>query len=257
MRPITTGVFERAFDAASIEKVSVRGNNGSISFRLHDDPNIDIKATVRAFAFTRKRAERLGSGAIVAFAQNGGKAQVRVEERGGWRWLGNVEVDFVVHIPRRWSGEVSLKTNNGAIVAEPGSGSRLHYVLRTSNAPIELTGVRGSVHARTSNDAIRVTDATLSGNNHLQTSNGELTFEGGLARDSACRLITSNDHAAVALSDPDVAFEMTASDGHIQLPTDVNVSRLERERVSGRIGNGTARLIVRTSNGSIRFAAKT
>lgn len=249
MRPITTGVFERTFDAASTEKISVRGDNGGITFRLHDGPDVRVKATVRALAFTRRRAERLGAGTNVVFATNRGEADAHVQQRPVSSWLGNVEVDFDVRIPRNWTGRVSLKTDNGPIVAEHDSDRCLHYAL--------LSGPRGNVHAHTSNDAIRVADARLSGNNRLRTSNGRLTVEGALTEDAACHLATSNDHVAVTLSEPDVAFDMTAGAGRIQLPADVHICRLERERIKGRIGKGTARLVVRTSNGAVRFAAKT
>lgn len=252
---MAVGCFERTFATAQTGKISVCGNNGGITYGLHNGPEIKIEATVRAVAFTHRWAERLGKGTFVTFAHDGERAQARVRERAACRWFGHVEANFLIRIPRGWSGEVSLETDNGRIFGDHVPGSCINYVLRTSNAPIQLTGPCGTVRAQTSNDVIQVTDARLSGNNHLQSSNGELTFEGKLAGDARCDLITSNDHIAVVISEPDVTFDMTASEGRIQLPKNVNISRFERERVIGRVGDGTARLRARTSNGSIRFGS--
>lgn len=266
MGPDFTETTSKSFSAASTNAIAVDGFNGRITFEPWDEDDIRIEATTRVAAFTQAMAERFAEEVDVQFAQDGGRVRVEAERRFGWLFRGNVGVSFVVRAPVDWIGAVELKTGNGVIDAEalPGD-ARLHtsngriavdghtgnLQARTSNGRVELRGSRGAVDVHTSNGAVRIMDAVLTGDGRVRTSNGAITFEAGLFDDAAYDVITSNGSVDVRLVEPDVALDFRTSNGGIDLRTDVNVSRIERTRLEGRIGTGRAHLHVRTSNGSI------
>lgn len=267
--PDFTQTMSKSFSAASTDTIVVDGFNGRIAFEPWDEEDIRIEATTRVAAFTTAMAERFAEDLNVRFSEDGGRVRAAAERQIGWLFRGNVGVSFVVRAPAEWVGAVELKTGNGIIEAEalPGdarlqtSNGRIaveghagNLQARTSNGRVELRGSRGAVDVHTSNGAVRIADAVLTGDGRVRTSNGAITFEAGFSEDAAYDVITSNGSVDVRLADPDVTVDFRTSNGGIDLRTDVNVSRIERTRLEGRIGAGRAHLHVRTSNGSISLS---
>ncbi len=149
------------------------------------------------------------------------------------------------------SGTVVADTSNAAITA---SGPMEAFRAKTSNGKVSVTGGQGLVSLETSNAGIDVqaTDAIV----QAETSNGGITFKGSLANGSS-RLQTSN--AAVSVTLPkDAALTLDAETSNAKISSDFPISGATstQDRVSGTIGGGSgATLVIDTSNGSISLVA--
>lgn len=258
--------IEETFPAPLTEQLSLSNFNGNVTYEPHDGQDILIEALVRAAAPGKILAERIGRQVSVALTHEEGELRVEGRQRPGWGLLGHAEVNFTVRVPRHWEGAVMVKTSNGSIRARGVQGdSTLHtdngaivvseqngnVSAQTGNGRIELTQVRGVVNAETSNDDIRIVQSELLGNGRIKTSNGKIVFSGNLTPGAAYDMTTENENVTITLVRPDIAFDIKAVDGEVQLPAGASVSESDTHRVVGRLGDGRARLTVRTSGGSV------
>lgn len=263
--------FERSFVVADGQKVTVQSRNGPITYEVWDGSTVVIQATKEPWGrgvpfLTDWFARRIH----VTFEQS---AQgVRAAETGWGRFFFNpIRLRFVVLAPSQWDGDVELKTSNGRITASDLRGEatlktsngeitverqagRLN--VNSSNGRITLKEIDGIVDAHTSNGPIRVEGARLLGTGRFRTSNGTIDLEAALVDDASYEVRTSNGRVGVVLVDADVTVNMRTSNGRIDLGTELIASQLDRNRLSGRIGAGTASLEVRTSNGNISLSTK-
>lgn len=264
--PHFTETMERTFSAEETTEIVLRGFNGRIDFEPWDGEDIFVEAALRVGALTKALAQRFAAAADVQMTRDGGRLTVTATRPTGWFFWGNVAVGFVVRVPRGWAGDVSLTTSNGSIAAEGivGRGTlrtsngpltvRDHegrLDVRTSNGRIEVSAMRGVLEAVTSNGTVRITDAELSGIGLVRTSNGSIDIAARLAEGAGYDVNSSNGSIHIALARPDVVVELRTSNGRIDLQTELLASRIDRTHVQGRIGDGSARLNVRTSNGSV------
>lgn len=259
--------IERSFTLADGQRLEVRGRNGTIEYAPWDGSEVVIQATKRVNGLFGWFSERIAGSVEIEIVQDG--QGVKASERGLWpRFLANWSVSYVVLTPRGWSGDITLHTSNGRITAkgvhgkadlrssngairvEGQSGS---LRARTSNGLVELTDVDGVINAESSNGPIRIEGGVLTGSGSVRTSNGAISIRGHLQPGAAYDARTSNGAVTLALVDPDVSLDLRTSNGSIGLDMDVTVSDLGRSSLQGRIGEGAATLIARTSNGSIRL----
>lgn len=123
--------------------------------------------------------------------------------------------------------------------------------LRTSNGSIEVEGIKESGSIRTSNGKIVLND--VSGAFEARTSNGSIEFEGELTPGGNNELRTSNGSVSVELTDdsPSVRLDATTSNGKVDSKLPITTTSRDNNHISGTIGDGEAKLVVRTSNGSV------
>lgn len=131
-------------------------------------------------------------------------------------------------------GDVDLITTNGFITARSVEG-RLNA--RTTNGGLSLESVNGNIYGRTTNGRVEaeILD-TLRGDVELATTNGSI--ECRIHRDSDCRIKASTTNGTV--SD---ALDRRRFRGEYNR---------RRTSLNGRLGNGTYRIILSTTNGAIR-----
>lgn len=263
--------IEHSYALSDGQEITVRGRNGLISYEHWDGDQVVVRASKVGHTGLIPGLSRWISDRIrVEFAQD--SRGVRAVQTGpiGWLLSGNIAVHFDVKVPRNWEGKVvlhtsnarisarglrgeaQLRTSNGAIIVEDQSG-RLDVT--TSNGRIELTRVNGVVQADTSNGPIRVYSGTLHASGRLRTSNGPIEVRAKLESGADYEVRTSNGRVTVTLVEPDVDVEIGTSNGDIDLNADVTVREMGRNRFAGRIGQGSARLVVRTSNGDVTLSA--
>lgn len=261
---------ERSFLLLPGQEIVVESRNGGISFEAWDGAEVVIQAVkeVRGLIpyFSKWAAER---SAVEISQASGG---VRAVHRFDWGWFtfGNIVVHFHVRVPRGWEGDVLLHTSNGRITARDLHGdARLRtsngaiaverqsgvLTAKTSNGRIELKEVNGVVDAETSNGAVVVDGATLTQSGRLRTSNGSVSLRARLEGGASYEVRTSNGAVRLALVEPDVQVDLRTTNGEIELETEVFVTEVGRARLAGRVGDGSARLSVRTSNGDITLSA--
>jgi len=263
--------IEESFALQTGKELIVHGSNGSVTYEGWNGDEVVITAVKESSALTRGLAQRVADRVRVELTQD--ERGVRAIERRGVDFLlfGQVSIAYHVRVPYEWSGEVELRTSNGRITAsdlhgdaelrtsngaisvERQSGSLSAH---TSNGRVELAEVHGAVQVETSNGPIRVDGGTLERTGRLRSSNGPIHLYASLAPQSAYDVRTSNGSVTLVLAEPDVQVDLSTSNGGIELQTDVNVSEFDRNRLVGRIGDGSARLGVRTSNGRISLSVE-
>ena len=202
------------------------GNNGGVSIVGWERPEVEVHMRIQAYAGTRTsardiasdvRLERTGN-AVSADGPEGGR-------REGWH------VEFLVYVPRQ--SDLALRTSNGPLHVRDVTGT---MDLRTTNGPLSLDGVAGDVTARTSNGPLSV---------HLAGSRWQ-----GAGLDAE----TSNGPATVFVPEGYSAdFETGTVNGpmHSEFPLTVTFSGRMRQRFNTRLGNGGAPVRVVTSNGPL------
>jgi len=264
--------IERSFHLAPGQEIVVQSGNGPITYEAWDGDQVVIRAVKETSRLAPSLARWVSDRSVVEIEQvaRGVRAVHRSQFRWGWFAVGNVSVSFVVRVPRGWEGDVTLQTSNGRIsaydlhgvaelrtlngpiIVERQSGS---LRVKTSNGPIQMKQLDGVVDAETSNGAIIVDGAALAQSGRLRTSNGAVELRAELVADASYEVRTSNGEVRLYLVEPDVQLDLTTSNGEIELGTEVVVTEVSRSRLSGRIGQGTARLVARTSNGDVTISA--
>lgn len=263
--------IERSFFVEPGRQISVQSRNGTLTYEAWDGSEVVVYARKESLVSLFPSLSQWISRRI--------DVEIEQDERGiravqspymGWFWMGNTAVHFHVKVPRTWEGDISLhtsngritasdlhgraelRTSNGQITAERSSG---RLVAKTSNGRIELKDVSGVVEAETSNGGIQVEGGILSQSGRFHTSNGPVRFTAKLEPGASYEVRTSNGRVTLAIIDPDLELELRTSNGEIDLDTEIAVREIGRSRLAGRIGEGSARLHVRTSNGDITFSS--
>ncbi len=198
---------------------------------------------------------------------------------------GVVEVDSKLTFPNRVAYSATTSGNTVTVVAKrvgagfhfgrsPGAKIQLvvpaHAVIKahTSNGPITITGVIGSGDLDTSNGKITITDvdgnfdsstsngsvemSNVSGQYNAESSNGKIRFSGSFTAGSDNRFKTSNGSIDVMFQgDPNVELDASTSNGTVESGRSILAVTTEKKHLAGKYGDGSASLILRTSNGSI------
>lgn len=254
---------ESVFAVSGQPRLIVDTFNGRIEITGSDAGEVRVEAELR-------NPERVKYRAV----QEGDTVRVTAQKAGDdsfWSWLpwrdGDAGANIRVSAPREVvleahssngsirvdniAGSGSLHTSNSGIAASSMDGT---FSLSTSNGEITLRGAEGDFRLRSSNGNITV--AAARGEFDLDTSNGSIRFEGDLTLGSDNRFESSNGNitAALAGEPPNVRVEASTSNGDIVLDRPVAVvGSTDGDRISGVIGDGSARLTMDTSNGTIRI----
>ena len=263
--PVTCEVREQSVDSTGA--LSLEGlENGPAVVTGWDEAKVLVRLRVEATALTRSESQDLlrrirttvEPGRVVVDGPRG------LIARG---WLVSAEV----FVPR--ATNLRLETNNGAITIADLAGN---VNTRSHNAKIQVERNRGSVHAESNNSEIRITD--VSGDVDFATNNGAMRFSriGGSVRGRtnngqievglvglgapgrAVELETHN--AAVVLTVPrDFSAEVSFESHHGQLKSDFPApprnKKMDDDIRSFRIGEGAAKIHVKTNNGSVKLRA--
>lgn len=252
------------------EELRVHSRNGRIHYENWDGTEVSIVAVKETRGLTRALAAQYAALLNVDMTRDT-RGVSAASHIGISRFLGMGTVHFHVRVPRNWTGDVSMQTSNGEIRADGLNGEaelrtsngaitvRDHtgtLRVRTSNGRVEVDRLDSVLIAESSNGAIRISNGVLRGNGHVRTSNGAIELEAKLEPGASYEARTSNGRVTLTLVEPDVALDLTTSNGSINLAAEVATSQVDGRRLVGRIGEGAARLLVRTSNGSISLSSR-
>lgn len=128
-------------------------------------------------------------------------------------------------------GKIQVKTSTGSIVLKRVKGSIL---ASASTGGIRMEEIQGTVSAKTSTGSIHMSGVLLPGveEHHFMAGTGSIHIE---------------------LKQPDVTFEASVGTGSIHCHPESVVTFREPHLQRGKFGNGSAKLMVRTSTGSIHI----
>lgn len=141
-----------------------------------------------------------------------------------------------------------VKATNGPVHVV---GARGPLTVEATNGPTTIGTHVGDLMVRGSNGAIQVTDQRA-GAVTLTTSNGAVRYEGTIEGAADNVLETSNGAIEVVVGGtPSFVLDASTSNGGITSRFAVLEGTKTDGRLSGRVGEGHARLTLRTSNGAI------
>ena len=225
-REVFCEVRENRVRLASGSTVSVEGlRNGGISATGWGLDSLVVKTRIRAQARTEREARDLAS--EVKTTLSGGTITVdgpRSREDDSY-WTASI----VASVPQR--SNLRLQTSNGPVSVEKVNGT---LDVRTSNGPVALRELAGDVRARTTNGPMSI---TLAGNKwdgaglDAQTTNGPLTIT--IPENYNARLETGTRNGPVR-----VDFPITV------------VGRITRD-INTTLGTGGATIRATTTNGPL------
>jgi putative adhesin len=202
------------------------GPNGSIDVTGENRRDVQVRATVHAWAYDEAEAERLAS--AVNVRSDGVLRADGPDQRGRTGW----SVNYEVVAPR--DIDLTLETQNGSVAVAAVRGN---LRLQAENGSIRLDGVAGDVRGRTTNGGV---DAELTGR----------TWEG-----AGLDLTTTNGGVRLRIPDGYSArLETGTVNGGIDIDFPVTVTgRIGRE-FSTTLGGGGPLVKAKTTNGQVRIS---
>lgn len=157
------------------------------------------------------------------------------------------------------SGDVYIRDHRGPLVVNTTSGAisaggvLTGARLSTVSGDIELRGVNDGSAARAIAGA---TDAGDEVNITIDTTSGDIVFEGGLSPNSASVLNTISGEVRVRLTDlADLRLDARTVSGELSSDLPLADNAPERRRLSAVIGPGTANLTITTTSGDVEIEA--
>lgn len=225
--------------------MKIETSNGSVKVIGSDAELIDVQAKVTANGPTQEDADAMLSEVEIHLDEVDGGFRLYSTQpklfRGG--------VSYEVTLPRGMS--VDANSSNGAIEVAGIDGQS---TLESSNGAIKVVGARSTVKAKTSNGAVSV-DAVEPVNVNLRSSNGRITFKGGLVGDDNI-VRTSNGAIEVNLEGAAVDVNASTSNGRITVeeagePSSTSTKKTKLSQVVGTGESEGRKLQLETSNGSI------
>ena len=200
----------------------LENTNGSVRVASWDEATVRIEATKGA-----PTREMLRSIEVLVEGE-GDRVSVRTRLPRGRLFGSGGQVEYRVTVPR--GARVSVKNVNGGVeVAEVSGGVRA----ATVNGSVDLSRIAGAVEAEAVNGTVDVamTAVDPASHNRLGTTNGTVRLT--LPRDVSAEVEAGTVNGA-AHCDFDLADGATVS----------------RRKVAGRIGQGGARFVLSTVNGT-------
>lgn len=147
-------------------------------------------------------------------------------------------------------GDLQAKTSNGAINLNRVIGN---INLESSNGRLQLNDVKGEIEAETSNGGIQIETAQLVDRLDLRTSNSSIKFRGKTQNEGRYEMETSNGAIDIYVNKK-LGYDLYAktSNGRIQFTFPIKFAgTFEKDYINGKIENGGASLVLKTSNGGI------
>lgn len=260
---------ERTMALPAAQLVRLENADGSVRVRTHTLPEIQVEATIRAYA--RSASDRLAAQAYVA-------SLVRVNTEGDSLTIltepddrpdaVDLQVDYVLRVPK--GTEVDVDSANGNVWVSRGCG---RVTVEGRNTDIEVIEPGGPVAATSTNGRIRVVDAPAGATLHTVNGNIYAHMLGGVLRASTtngvivarvletdvsgCDLTSQNGGITLLLEEGcDASIEAVTARGVITSTFTVDTASgvQKRRHLRGVIGKGTIKLNLDTLNGNIRIA---
>ena len=250
------------FDAPTARELRIRNPNGQTRIIGEDRDTISVDAEKKARAESFEAAERLLNEIKIVSNEREGRLELDVDIPRKWNRHGNANLE--VRVPR--GTQVSVIARNGKICAE-GLRGRLHA--RSSNGAVRIVDVVGDIDVETSNAKVscqctcgrlmaRSSNGKIELNDHkgsidATTSNGLIHASLEEIGDEGVQLSTSNGRIILDLpDDADAEIDIRVDNGVIRNHRTLQMKGREQVgRLRGRLGCGGIPIRLRTSNGTI------
>ncbi len=271
------------FQTSATPIVNVSTMGGFVNVYGHDQDEVKVQMFVQRGGRYLSPSDTDLSEFEILIEQDGNRVTASATHEGtGWsrvfRTNRPLSVSFKVYVPTesvvdaRTSGgsmsaedlanELKLRTSGGSVSAKNVHGE---VDLHTSGGSVNINNLSGNIFARTSGGSINAD--RLVGNAELRTSGGTINIKNSAAKISArtsggsinAHLLRFNDDVELRTSGGNIRIELPDSD-HFDLDLSGNrvqtelrnfTGSSERNKITGRIGNGGPKVSARTSGGSV------
>lgn len=218
----TDQVVERDFDATAVHTLVVRTPSGRITVVTGDVDRITVSGTVTRSIGGAQHTESVTDGVL--------------ELRQRCPWYGSrCEADWKVTAPP--DVELDLRTGNGRVMVD---GSTAPVRVHTSNGPIDMVDVSGTIRASTRNG--RLTGTRLGAADvEASSANGpvELTFTSALDR---AVLVTRNGPITLDVPDVPGAYRVATSAVNGSEQVSIRTDPAARATIDAHSANGGIRI---------------
>lgn len=249
-------------DAPVSGNLKIRNANGKTRVIGEEREDIGVRAIKHARAESADAAERLLDEINLNATDLPETLQLEVEIPKRWNRHGHVHLE--VRVPRALRisvyaangklclsglrGSVHARSNNGPVKVSDVIGD---IEVNTSNAKVSCDGTCGRLRARSSNGKIELDDHR--GSVDAETSNGVICASLDELGEEGVILSTSNGRILLELPDVvDADLDMRVDNGVIRNSRVLDGQSGEANgRVRGRLGKGGSPIKLRTSNGTI------
>lgn len=231
--------FHSSYPLTASGRIEVENFNGPVEIMGWDQNSVDVSGT--KYASTQDRLNDMKVG-VSASAGSVTIRTLRPQDH-----FGNGGVRYEIRVPRGANLD-RIVTSNGPIRLDDLDGS---VRARTSNGPVNASRLRGSLDIETSNGPVDATE--LKGAVMVRTSNGPIR----LAMETVHEVRASTSNGPITVRVPAGAeADVRARNSHGPISTDFDVNGggfISRNRLEGSIGKGGPLLDLSTSNGPIRI----
>jgi DUF4097 and DUF4098 domain-containing protein YvlB len=229
--------FDQTVPLRGGSEVRLSNVNGGVTFEAWDRNEVRIEAEKQVRAGSDEAARKLMAKIRIEVAP--GRSGLRIDTRmpkdenglfdGLFGTSVSAGVSYKVHVPRQVS--VDVVDSNGGISVREVEGK---MTLKTTNGGIAVVHSAGGLRAETTNGGIQAELTRLSaGDLNLETTNGGVAVR--LPRGERFSIDAETSNGGVASDFP------------------VQGGQPGRHSLKGDVNGGGARLVIRTSNGSIHI----
>jgi hypothetical protein len=274
----------RSFDVSNPELLDIQTSGGFIRVLGSERDDVSVEMYVRRGGQYLDDTDITLDHYDIEIEQVGNRIKVHAnrESGSGWRFWRNenyASISFIIHTPRitnvdagtsggsvtaeNLEGRVQLRTSGGSMTLKELTGL---VEARTSGGSISVEHSEGEIHARTSGGGITVSNSqgilefrTSGGSIQLNDVDGTVT-----ARTSGGSINAKSNHVgdhldlrtsggSITVTVPGgTGYELDLSGTRVQAELQNFSGEVERNRVSGTIGNGGPVIRARTSGGTVR-----
>jgi DUF4097 and DUF4098 domain-containing protein YvlB len=237
---------KKSVEVQENDNVTVKGVNGNISVDSWDKDIVEVVAVKKVKASCNDDAHEAMENLKIIVKENGNGIKVYADvpdrsknKSGLFSWLfAESNINYAIHyslmVPKKFN--VTLKSTNGNIKIVDTNGS---IALKTTNGNIKAENVAGVVQASTTNGSIKVNIDKIEANEEMRfaTTNGSINLY--LPSDVNLDLSASTTNGSVSC---DLPFKSEGS--------------FSRKKMVGKINDGGAELVCKTTNGTIKIKEK-
>jgi hypothetical protein len=255
---------ERSFDFRPGGRVQVTGNAGFIRVESWEKNEVFLRYTKRVWDSRRREAERRMENLQVEISDQPGQLIIRqvpefeedhfdffdLFDPDTWsRARYAARIDFELRVPRQC--ELILETDEGEITVRQIEGN---VEVNSDEGDIDLDDIsRGDVTAETDEGDIIALRLTAKGGS-LNSDEGDIEVDAARFDEGTWHITTDEGDVELFLpASANAEIELETTDGRIR--SDFKLNRIsddeDGERLTGRLGDGRARLEIYTDEGDI------
>jgi hypothetical protein len=260
--------WEQSWELTTLPDVHVIAEDAHV--RVHTGPTGQVKVHVE-YDLKHWGLVIGGGEPAVVFEHKGDQIWITLHEPKSVGVIGGVDQRYVADVTVPPSGQLAVRTGDGAIDCEPVEG---RILLESGDGAIRAHGLKGDIEVHSGDG--RVTLEELDGHLRARTKDGHLIASGrfdeldlgagdgrveavaapGSQPTSAWNVETGDGSVTLRIPhDLNALLDARTKDGHIHVTLPIPVQgRLDRRELIGELNNGGPSLRIRTGDGSITLA---